>query len=509
MLWILVIGMLGASLYLAPAITGLALAVTGLGLPLLLLVWWRPEMGLLAVVFLAASLIPVDTVDLRLPIGGLELRDLAFIGVLGILILRELTHKTLSVPWWPVGAPLLVFLGLALISTLYALLFHHVASNWVFSDLRTLSFYGVFFVAGWAVRDRAPRTIVLVGLFILADVVVGVVILQQFLGAGHPLLAAMSEGNWQLYELQTAGTGGFGMVRLMPPGVVLVYFAMITAFCLIAFMARRPHLRAILGLQFLYLSFGLLLTYTRALWISTVFALMLVLIILSQTHKAHVMRYLRLGIPVLLLLLAVLGTGAAQQIGSLPLISAFVARVRSMSASADVIESSSLQWRLFEIEEGLRSVSENPLLGVGLGNSYRGITTLLGEANGWRTDRSLAAGEISRLTRFLHNSYLYIAVKMGLPGLASFLWFYIALVVRSRQLYQRLSEGQSRAVALGVFAGSVGLMPWSVFHQHFVQVESTAIVGLMAGLAAGLYQNPEIQKGLQLESGGVSARSRS
>jgi len=47
-------------------------------------------------VLLSESLVRADIVDLRLPIGGLELRDLALIGMLGLLILRGLVHKTLS-----------------------------------------------------------------------------------------------------------------------------------------------------------------------------------------------------------------------------------------------------------------------------------------------------------------------------------------------------------------------------------------------------------------------------
>jgi len=188
---------------------------------------------------------------------------------------------------------------------------------------------------------------------------------------------------------------------------------------------------------------------------------------------------------------------------------AFVERVLSIVTPEETLGSDSLQWRIFETEQGLRSVSENPLVGVGLGNSYRAITTLQGEARGIRTGYSLAAGKISSLTRFLHNSYLFIAVKMGLPALACFLWFCAALVVKSGQLYRNLSEGQSRGIVLAVLASFVGLMLWSVLHQHFVQTESTAIVGLMAGLAASLRRRSDGQNDLLQPSHRASARPHS
>lgn len=508
-LGVLGLGLLAAGLYLAPQPATLGLVLLGLGLPTMLLLWRRPEFGLLALIFLTSSLVPADVVDLRLPIGGLELRDLVLVGMLGLLILRGLSHKTLSVPWWRVGAPLLVFLGFALFSTLYALLDRNVESNWVFSDLRALSFYGVFFVTGWSVTHRRQLATVLVGLFILADLIAGVIILQQFLGANHPWLAAMSYSNWQLYEMQqTGGSGSFGIVRIMAPGVVLVYFAMIVAFCLMVFTPQR-RLRAIFALQFVCLGFGILLTYTRALWIAAAAALGLVLIALFPTYKAHLIRYLVIGIAALELVAGLLSMELQQSTENSALVTASLARALSILTPEETLGSDSLQWRVFETEEGLRSVSEHPLLGVGLGNSYREVTILQGEASGWFAGRSLASGELSRFTRFLHSSYLSIAVKMGLPALACFLWFCAALVVNSGRLYRNLSGEQPRGIALAVLTGFAGLMLWSVFHQHFVQTESTAIVGLMAGLAASLYHGSGGQNGLQQPTPGAFARLRS
>ncbi len=509
---VLVLAVLAAGAYFAPSLTAYGLAFLSLGIPLFLLLWRRPEFGLLAIIFLTSSLVPTDIIDLRLSIGGgLEFRDLVFIGMLGLLILRGLIRKTLSVPWLPVSTPLLVFLGLAVFSTLYALTYQHVELNWAFNELRALAYYCVFFVTGWAVTTRRQLTTVLIGMFIIADLIAGVIILQQFLGVNHPLLAAMSASNWQLYAVeQTGGAGSFGMVRIMPPGVVLVYFVMLLAFCLMVLAPHGRHMRAILGLQLVYLNVGLLLTYTRALWLAAAIAVGLVLIAIFLSYKARLIRYFAIGIPLLLLLFGLLfgllGAELRRSIGNSALATSFIQRGLSILAPKEALASNSLEWRAFETSLGLQSVSEHPLMGVGLGNSYRAITTLQGEAIGWMTKGSLVAGVISRFTRFLHNSYLFIAVKMGLPGLACFIWFCVALVINSGRLYRTLSEGQLRAIALALLAGSVGLMQWSFFHQHFVQEESTAIVGLMAGLAASLHHGAESRNGLLQPSHKASAR---
>lgn len=484
-LGILGLGVLATALYLAPKPATLGLVLLGLGLPIVLMLWHRPEFGLLALIFLTSSLVPANVVDLRLPIGGLELRDLVFIGMLGLLALRGLFRGTLSIQGWHISAPLLVLLGFAIFSTLYALLFQHVEANWVLSEFRGLVYFCVFFITCWAVTNRRQLAIMLAGLFIIADLITGVLILQQFLGVNNPLLAAMSFSNWRLYEEgPTLGAGGFGMVRIMPPGIVLPYFMMIAALCLVVFTHHNSPLRTVLGLQVVFLSFGLLLTYTRALWIAVVIAVGLVLVALFTIHRARLVRYLAIGAVLLGLIVGLLNE-LQQSLANSAIVTATFARFLSILTPEETLGSLSLQGRVFETEAGLRSVLEHPLLGVGLGNSYRRVSTFLGEAAGYKTG-SLAAGEVSRFTRFIHNSYLSTAVKMGLPALASLLWFCVAVVIDSAVLFRNLPEGQPRAIALAVLSSFVGLMLWSAFHQHFEVAESIAVVGLMAGLVVSI-----------------------
>ena len=484
-LWAIGLGVLAASLYLAPTITALALAAFGLGLPLFLLAWFRPEFGLLALIFLTSSFVPADIVDVRLPIGGgLDLRDLTLLGMLGLLGFQGLTRKALPVPWWPIGMLLLAFLGLAVFSAVYALFFQGVEPNWALNDLRILMYYAVFFVTSWVITQRRQLAIVLAGLFLIADLTAGIVILQQFLGTGNRLLAAMSGTHWHLWQ-QDAASGGFGLVRVVPPGHVLMYFMMVIAFGLMVFTRQNPRLRAILALQFVYLNVGLLLTYTRAQWVAAAIALGLIFIVLLPTYKAQFARYLVVGIPVLLLAYTLFGTELQESIENVPVANALAERALSIFTPGKTLETFSLQWRLFETEEALRSISEHPLLGVALGNSYRDVTLLRGEASG-RFQGGLARGVFSRFTRFIHSSYLSITVKMGLPALIGFLWFCVASIVKGWQLYRNLSESQLKGLVLAVVAGFIGLLQWSLLHQRLMETESTSVVGLMVGLIASV-----------------------
>jgi O-antigen ligase len=492
---LLLAGFLAISILIGPEIAMLGLGAIFVGIPLIALLWNRPELGLLAVVFLASSLIRSDIFDLRLPVGGLELRDLALIAMLSLLSFRGLIRKELAIPWPPVAIPLIIFLAFALFSTFYAIVFRHVAANWVFSELRAVVFYSVFFVTAWAVTTSRQIKSVLVGMYIIADLIAGVVILQQFLGTNKYLLAAMSYSNWRVYAELAGGTGGLGTVRIMPPGVLLVYFMMIISFCMLVFLAQRWRRRIFLILQISFLGISLLLTYTRALWIGTAFALGVVLLAIFPIYKAKVVRYFVTAGALIFVLFSLINIFALQDIGNSALVTGLLERVGSIFTPNATMESASIQWRLFENGEAIRSISENPLLGVGLGNSYRGLTTLQGESLGWRTGGSLAADSITRFTRFIHNGYLYIAVKLGIPAFICFLWFCMAFSIIGWILFRRLAKGQYKGMVLAILAGFIGLLLWSIYHQHFMMTESTAIIGLVAGLQVSIYQISKVYNG--------------
>lgn len=435
----------------------------------------KPELGLLALVFLTSSFIRPDAVDLRLPVGGLDLRDLTLMGMFGILILHGLIRKKLTVPWWPVSGPLLVFLGFAIFSALYALLYQGGESNWTFGELRTLIYYAVFFLTAWAITRPKQLFILLAGLFFLADLTATVVILQQFLGSENPLLAVMSGTNWHVWQMGDPSIG-FGAVRIVPPGHVLVFVMTIIAFCLIVFARQTLRMRAVLALQFVYLNIGLLFTYTRAQWVASAIALGLISILLSSADRIQLVRYLLIVILVLLPVYGLLRAELQETPNSAPFVDILVSRALSILTPHKTAETYSVEWRIFETDEALRSVSQHPLLGVGLGNVYRDPTLLHGEA---------ISGYL-RFTRYVHNSYLYIAVKMGLLGLVAFLWFCLAFLASGWRAYMNALDEQFKRIMLAILASFVGLLAWSIFQPHLLQVESTIVVGLMVGMIASM-----------------------
>ena len=472
-----------SSLIVLPEETVYGLTAVGFGIPLFILVWHRPDIGVVGIMLLTSGLIPSELAEIRLPFGGLELSDIVFLSMLGLVAFQGLLRKSLTIPWPAVGVPLIIFLLIALLSLINALIFENVEPNWALNDMRILIYYGMFFLTAWSIKEPKHLTSILFGLFIITDLIAIAIIAQQFLGESTFLFSGMASGRGNIVDQG-------GIVRVVPAAHALLHFMAVTATALIIFTKKSNLIRGFYILQLIVLGISSLLTLTRSQWLATGIAIIFMSVVLAPRFRKQLVRgFLIVGIPTTLMLISFLGffgTNLQSQLGAIDLIDNIIERAATLTDPGDTLASNSLVWRQFEFEQATQAIAERPFLGVALGNSYREVTTLQGEAQGWWTDRSLAAGEISRFTRYVHNSYLAIAVKMGLTGLISFLLICLSFIVNCWRLYRRLPFGILQGVTLAILAGFLGLMQWSYLFTHFIRPESTIAVGIMMGIVAAI-----------------------
>jgi O-antigen ligase len=472
--------------YAAPNFVAPELGLLGIGAPLVWLVWKRPEVGLLGLVSLTAGLLPLSSLYVPLPIGGVFDYDLVLIGLLGMLAIRGLVYDGLRIEWWPVSKPLLVFLALAFASVVYAVSFREVDLAHSLNEFRPLVYFGASIVVAMALTRPGRRTTLLIGLFVLADVVSAAPIFAQFAGAGHLLFPGMAE--WQVNDVGAGGVtdtvtsqgSGFGLLRIVPPAALLMFVIMILAFVWTLAPGLRPAVRIMCAAQCAFLNLGLLLTYTRAQWIASVISVMIIAVLVPRALRVRLAYGLLVALGLSALVFALFQAGVELPGGGVqPAVEAMLGRATSILSPDATLNSASLQWRVFENEEALNSLAESPQ-GVGLGNTYRAITTYAGEAAGYQG---------SPLNGFMHNSYLYIAVKTGVQGLVAFLWFCLAVLLNGWRLFRKMPNGPERWLVLAVLASFVGILQWSVTEPNFMLTGATITVGLMVGLLASLTGN--------------------
>ena len=480
---------LTCSLIIQPQQTSLLLFAVVAALGFLLLSSRYPELGLLTLIAFTSSFLPADIIDLRLPVGGgFDLRDLILLALLFSAFLRQLHQPTLHKLSWHASLPLLLLLLWAVYSAFYAVFYMNVETNWVFNELRIMLYYSVFFLTALACTNRVSIVRLIWGLLILSNLTALLVIIQQFFSANGLLAALLTELEWIIWTQGQAE--GFGTLRIIPPGHVLLYFLSVIAFTQLVFGEIKWKPRLFWLFQFVFLNFALIISFTRAQWLASLFALALISIILLPYYK-HI--FLRYSVPILagiLIFTALLGPQLSERLLASEFYMALETRVLSLFQVSATAQTYSLQWRAFENQEALKVISEQPALGVGLGNSYRDITILQGEASG-RFTQAVGVSDPYRFTRYIHNSFLFLAVKLGLVGLFLFIWFVLDFLFLGFKQYRdrtdRPEERQLKGLSLAITCALSGLMLWSLFHSHLMETESTSVIGLMTGLVLSLY----------------------
>ncbi|RFU69552.1 O-antigen ligase family protein [Peribacillus saganii] len=123
---------------------------------------------------------------------------------------------------------------------------------------------------------------------------------------------------------------------------------------------------------------------------------------------------------------------------------------------------------------------DNPILGVGMGNYYVRYKDFV---------EKYPELDIGHEAYSVHNSYLKVAAETGIIGILSFLSFYIVYFLYLARLYFKQNLiGQ--VIAAGVFVGSVTFMVQNLSNNLIFIPQLNIIFWLVGGLAiAFLHQN--------------------
>lgn len=131
--------------------------------------------------------------------------------------------------------------------------------------------------------------------------------------------------------------------------------------------------------------------------------------------------------------------------------------------------------RFAMLHEGGRMIAAHPLTGVGPNMVQR----LYAEYRG--------PDAVNQINPHLHNNPLQIAAERGLPALAIWLWFIVALV---RDLWKRFTAGQHRALTAAALATIVGLLTAGLFEYNFGDSEVLMLFLIVVTLPAAADRGP-------------------
>jgi len=215
--------------------------------------------------------------------------------------------------------------------------------------------------------------------------------------------------------------------------------------------------------SFNLLALGLIVTFTRGAWFAA-FAGLITFFFMTRAHR-KMMGALMMSALFALIMAAGLLVAKPHLIGAVG--------ERLFSVTEEGKSGSSVGYRLDENKQALQAIARNPIVGVGIGGEYKQHTGKHGMA-------VVEQGEFS----YIHNSYLGLAVKLGLLAIFIPFWLYRNLWrewIRHRPaLYGRV-EGLRLNLAAAMAAMSMYLVN-NVSQPEWLRLGGLVVVSLIIAM---------------------------
>lgn len=341
-----------------------------------------------------------------IPVAGGSVRpeDLGLFVFLLILLMRHVGN--LRSRLWilkPYIAPIVALLIMALVSTMYSFFIGKAPAKDILNEARSYYAWLIFPLFPLAIDNenrmrRFGRLLVILALFLavagIFQAMTGVHIFQRD----------------QMMSVVTVAESYGGIARSVSPGVIFVAAVFIYV-CAAYTMRPKPSAIGSFVIGSILLG-GVIVSFTRALWVSVLVGLLLLALYARQS------RYMLMLGAILVSGFAALSTVAVYNPTYFEAITD-----RLLTINSEIKEGTSFGRRKIELSYAVPKVLDNPFVGVGMGGKYKPHTL---DAIGWE-------GE----TRYIHNMYAAVATKLGIPGLVALLWLVAVMLWRSWGMVRR------------------------------------------------------------------------
>ncbi|MDA0711668.1 MAG: O-antigen ligase family protein [bacterium] len=344
--------------------------------------------------------------------------------------------------------PVLLLVGLLFFSMAVGLYYGQSVSQ-MLRDVRYPLCYGLFFVVTWFFDHRKTRTFLF--LVVGASVVVALEYLVEF---------------FAMVNLSVSGSF-FRIARL--EGVLLPMGILTVASMLL--QERQFYRRMLIGLLLVPIGLALLLTVGRGMWIALIVGLGSLGYLVWVDPAGGNRRSMRLAtvlfIPLLLLVTAyVFQSQTSTGVGDVA-----VARVSRVAGNYE--QDHSIAGRLLLYGRAFEEIRRRPLLGGGHGVSIQILATDI------EPPTLVTLGGVD-------SAYLTIAMRMGVVGVAAFLWVYLAALRRARALFLNTQDPHVRLFCMVFMAIYCALLVFGIgdatlFVNRLIFIHAT-FLGILAKL---------------------------
>ncbi|HZL85575.1 MAG TPA: O-antigen ligase family protein [Candidatus Krumholzibacteria bacterium] len=432
-------------------------------------VFWRWEIGIILILASTSFIVYYDVLPtlslyhfipeiqmlehLRLTLGqGLMLFLLV---VFALSSERRTAARRLATP---VAPAVLLFTLAMLIASIVGLTFGGVSLRMMVETSRPYSFYFMFFVGALCLRGRRELRILLRASFYMSLIVAVLMYVQFFIGDR----AKVFLGN----SVRVESFGGFAG-RILPPGTELIW--MTVPFVIAAIPLASARVARALYLALFVLLGGLLLTFTRSIWLGVLLSMAIMAILgrgVMRLGVARILLAMVLSVALLLILLNVVSTERENYM------TPYITRFTSIFQADSYAEGSSAGARWMEIRAAWQKIVEHPWLGIGVGGVYR-------YEEDWN---DVWQQHYWRPVSYIHNAYVLLLTQGGIVALGTCLVMFGIFFARARRVYQMVESPEDRSIIIACIGSIASVMLASVMQPSLWYPPAVPCVALIFGI---------------------------
>lgn len=400
----------------AGLLTGLSLIYLGpfptiamvAGIAYLVILIRAPEIPILILLAYTSGLLPSQyNPYFGLFVGRFQASDLILLSLLALTITRVFAEPSFRIRKSPVNLPLLLFCLSVCIGMGTAVIHHGVNFSHTTYEARILLYYALFFVVENLVRNRTQLKRLIWGVFVIGFCTALLIVLQTI--SFISFFQTDSSSSSQLLQ------------RAFHPGFNSILMTILAFVCLLGEKSRFSK-EVWIWFALLILGSSILLSLGRNIILSISITLLVLLLIMEKHRRIRLIKSLLILVLASLCafnLLRILAPSA--EILDYP--QALADRFVHLFTTDPLSSKETLLWRIQETQYAWEKIIESPFLGIGLKTEYR---------------PEFYEGD--SLTSYIHNGYLWLWLKLGLPGLISFLWMLLAFLLHALRYWKNISD---------------------------------------------------------------------
>jgi O-antigen ligase len=346
--------------------------------------------------------------------------------------------------------PLIIFLVIVSISIAYSIFtYPELETTTVLARSRFLFTYVLFFPTLILLREEKDFKFFVHGLLVVAFFVAGFFIITAIFG-----VTSLHDALRMKFDLETVNIGASSDAMLTgarfkdTPGISLIVSLMFIPICL--FIYNHSGIKGLLyGALGSILTIPILLTFTRMTWVTILFALVILLLIVRKKLRPIAKLTFFTGCIFVIAFLALSFHPRYSRIISFSF-------DRLTSFFVENVETETAVWRLLESKVAIEIIGENPIAGLGIAGELESMKVDYGGKTYYLRGRYN-----------IHNSYLLLALKLGIPALLVFLIIYFRVFKRGWQAFKISNNVFMKGLSLGLFISLLRILFNALSQNHF------------------------------------------